>query len=381
MRVALLLDRFPVVSETFVTTGAAGLVDAGCDVALVARRRSGESLVHAEVEALDLFARTTFIEGELPLDGLEPLVRTPFEPGRYDVLHAHFGSNARHYLFARKQAEAPLVVSFHGHDFSADPRRHGESMYDLLFRIADVVVYGGEHVRASLVALGCPANKLRMVRVPVDVSAFTFRERHLDPLGPVRFVTVGRLVEKKGHELTLHALAEARNALPPFRYDIVGDGPLAPGLGRLASTLGLADLVHFHGAADSAQVRAVLGDAHVFVLASATARDGDEEGTPLSLSEAQASGLPVVSTRHSGIPEVVCDGRSGILVEPGDANALAAALVEMVAAHDTWPRLGAAGRMHVESTFGVPVSTRQLLAAYDDAHREHAARRREAAVG
>jgi colanic acid/amylovoran biosynthesis glycosyltransferase len=369
MRVALLLDRFPVTSETFVTTGISGLLRAGCDVTVVARRRPREGLVHPEHRALGLVERTTYVDSELAPDDLGPRTSVPLEPGCYDVLHAHFGSNARHYLFARAQARAPLVATFHGYDFSADPRTHGREMYEALFRTADVITYNARHARAALEALGCPLEKLRLARMPVDVSSFTVRERRWDGREPVRFATVGRLVEKKGHELTVHALAAARDRLPAFRYDVVGDGPLAPRIERLVGTLGLAEIVRFHGAADSGEVRALLDRAHVFVLGSTTAASGDVEGTPISLMEAQACGLPVVTTRHGGIEEVVLDGRSGFLVEEGDRDALAAAVIRMVAARDAWPALGAAGRAHVERSYDVGVCTEQMLGAYRAAAR------------
>lgn len=373
MRVALLVDRFPMASETFVTTGIAGLLRAGCDVAVLARRPPPQhEPVHDEVLALDLIRRTTYLDRELELDGLDPVRSVPLEPGRYEILHAHFGSNARHFLFARAQADAPFVATFHGHDLSADPREHGAAMYEALFRVADVVTYNSSLSRASLESLGCPAEKLRLVRMPIDVSAFSFRERRWDGHETLRLATVARLVEKKGHELTLRALAGLRDRLPAFRYDVVGDGPLAHRLEQLVATLGLGDVVRMHGAVDSGIVRSVLADSHVFVLASATAANGDQEGTPVSLMEAQACGLPVVSTRHGGIPEVIRDGCSGVLVDERDDGALAAALIEIVRAHESWPELGAAGRAHVEATYDVGVCTEQLLDAYRVAARSHA---------
>ena len=330
---------------------------------MIARRKPLDQLVHAEVRDLGSSIRTTYLDRELVPDEPGPVARVPFEPGEYGVLHAHFGSNARHYVFARAQAAAPLVVTFHGRDFSADPHHHGRGMYDILFRTADAVTYNARHAREALEALGCAADKLHLVRMPVDTATLAFRGRCRDG-EPLRLVTVGRLVEKKGHGIALRALAGARGRLPDTRYDIVGDGPLSGGLRELVAGLGLTDVVRFQGAADSTAVRALLDRAHVFVLASKTAADGDMEGAPLSLLEAQACGLPVVSTRHGGIEEAVADGRSGLLVPEGDVDALADALVRMAAAEDAWPRLGAAGRAHVVERYDVGVCTNAMLQVF-----------------
>jgi colanic acid/amylovoran biosynthesis glycosyltransferase len=320
--------------------------------------------VHDEIARSDLLERTSYVETALTPDALAPVPSIPLERGRHDVVHAHFGPNARRFLFAREQAGAPLVVTFHGYDYSAQPRTHGASMYQVLFEVADVVTFNCEASRRALESLGCPARKLRALRMPVAVADFPFAERHLPATGPVRILTVGRLVEKKGHEIVLRALALVHGELPDLRYDIVGDGPLATRLRSLVSDLGLDAAVRFHGACTSSCVRRLLAHAHVFVLASRVAADGDEEGTPVALMEAQASGLPVVSTCHGGIAEVVLDGRSGLLVPEGDPEALADAIHRLVADHEAWPALGAAGRAHVETTFDVGPCTEQLLGVY-----------------
>jgi colanic acid/amylovoran biosynthesis glycosyltransferase len=320
--------------------------------------------VHDEIVDSNLLEQTFYVQDALTADSLEPVPSIPLASGRHDVVHAHFGPNARRFLFAREQARAPLVVTFHGYDFSSEPAMHGASMYERLFEVADAVTFNCEHARLALERLGCPQEKLRPLRMPVEVETLPFRERQRRPGEPVRFLSVGRLVEKKGHEIALRALAAARPSLPDLRYDIVGGGPLADRLERLVRDLGLSEVVHLHGMQDSAFVRGLLADAHVFVLASATASNGDQEGTPVALMEAQACGLPVVSTLHSGIPEVVLDGRTGLLVPEGDPDALADALIRIAREPESWPRLGAAGRAHVETTFDMAKHAEQLLAVY-----------------
>lgn len=352
-------------SETFVATEMLGLLREGHEVDVVSQHPPRpEEPVHDEVRRSGLLERTTYVGTSLSPDSLEPVPTLPFASGRHDVVHAHFGPNARRFLFARAQAAAPVVVTFHGYDFSSEPVRVGPSMYARLFAVADAVTFNCEHARSVLESLGCPPDRLRPLRVGVDVARFPFRERHLADGEAVRILTVGRLVEKKGHEIALRALAAARPSLPDVRYDIVGGGPLAGRLAEEARSLGLNDVVRLHGMRDSSYVRRLLADAHVFLLASTTARDGDQEGAPVVLVEAQACGLPVVTTTHSGIPEVVLAEESGLLVPEGDADALARAIVRLVREHESWPRLGAVGRAHVEQTFDVTPCTEQLLDVY-----------------
>jgi colanic acid/amylovoran biosynthesis glycosyltransferase len=368
LRVAYLLERFPSLSETFIVTAIQGLLRAGHHVSVVSQHRPRpEEPLHEEVLGSRLLDETSYVEAPMSADSLEPIRSLPLGPGRHDVLHAHFGPNARRFMFARAQAEAPLVVTFHGYDFSSEPARQGASMYARLFEVADAVTVNCGHAGNRLESLGCPPDKLRTLRLPVDVATLPFRERARVTGDTLRFLTVGRLVEKKGHEIALRAIAHARRSLPDFYYDIVGDGPLAGRLASLVGELGLGDVVCLHGARDSTYVRRLLASAHVFVLASTTAADGDQEGTPVVLMEAQACGLPVVSTLHSGIPEVVIDGGSGLLVPEGDERALAEAVLRIVREHESWPRLGAAGRAHVAATFDVVPCTDGALDVYASA--------------
>jgi|RhiMethySRZTD1v2_1073278.scaffolds.fasta_scaffold30675_4 colanic acid/amylovoran biosynthesis glycosyltransferase len=364
IRIAFLLERFPVVSETFLVTEMRGLRRAGHVVDVVShhRPRPGEP-VHDEVARSGLLERTHYVDAALTPDSLDPERSIPLAPGRHDVLHAHFGPNARRFAFARQQAGAPLVVTFHGYDFSAQPRAHGDAMYDELFATADVVSVNCEHARRALEALGCPREKLVRLRMPIVTDELPFRARHLWPGEPVRIVTVGRLVEKKGHTVALRAIADVARDIP-VRYDVVGGGPLAGRLDALVRALGLEGVVALHGERDSASVRGLLDQAHLFVLASSEAADGDQEGAPVALMEAQACGLPVVSTTHAGIPEIVLDGQSGLLVPENDPRSLANAIRQLVRDHETWPALGAAGRAHVAQTFDVVPCTEELLAVY-----------------
>jgi colanic acid/amylovoran biosynthesis glycosyltransferase len=165
----------------------------------------------------------------------------------------------------------------------------------------------------------------------------------------VRLLTVARLVEKKGVEYAIRAVAALRESTDRrVEYRILGDGPLRARLEGLVRELGVGDTVKLVGESDQAGVRTAMRRSDVFVAPSVVAEDGDMEGVPVSIMEAMACGLPVVSTLHSGIPELVRDRITGYLVPERDAAALAQALVRLVDEPRLRRKLGMAGRGVVE---------------------------------
>jgi colanic acid/amylovoran biosynthesis glycosyltransferase len=428
MRVAMILEDFPVVSQTFILDQITGLLERGDAVDVYAEWREETAVVHPEARAL--LARTRYVDmpaasgywewpvrpllGRTWLPGAaEPisnlrrvaaaapvfarcLVRAPRVTravvdrreyggraeslsalyrlgalagarGRYDVVHAHFGPVADRFRFAGQALHAPLVVSFHGYDYTSWPREHGEDVYLPLWAAAAVVTVNSEYARARLQKLGCPPERIVQVPYGVDLDAFATAAREPRAGEPLRVLTVARLVEKKGVADVVRAVAGARARGVAVRYDVVGDGPLGPELARLARQLGVGGEVVWHGARDRRAVEQLMAGADVFALASVTAADGDEEGTPVALLEAQAGGIPVLATRHSGIPEIVADGESGFLVDEHDAEALAERLVLLATDPGARAEMGRAGRRRMEAHHDRRDVLAHLLAVYREA--------------
>src|SRR4029079_8769023 len=242
-------------------------------------------------------------------------------------------------LFARDVWQAPLVVTFHGYDYCAVPREKGRHVYDRLFQHADLCTIHSEYGRGRLIELGCPAEKLCRLPVGIDLAQITYRARTLMPGEEVRILTVARLVPIKGISDALEAIAQLDNRGIAVRYDVVGDGPERPNLEQHIRRLDLEHIVKIHGAQDSNTVTRMLDDAHIFLLPSINL-DGDQEGTPVSLMEAQAAGLPVVASSTGGIPEVVRDGITGRLFPERNVAVLVEQLIDVIQHSERWPEIG-----------------------------------------
>lgn len=179
-------------------------------------------------------------------------------------------------------------------------------------------------------------------------------------------ITVGRLVEKKGIEYAIASVAKVAKKYPNILYRIVGDGALRASLEAQILELGISDCVQLLGWMTQEQVRQLYTDSHIFILSSVTAANGDREGQGLVLQEAQAMGLPVLSTLHNGIPEGVLDRKSGFLVPERDADALAEKLSYLIENPEVWPAMGKAGREYVEERYNIKHLNEQLIELYQN---------------
>ena len=276
------------------------------------------------------------------------------------VVHAHFGGDGWMISRAAARLGVPLVVTVHGHDVTRQPAaggprglRHRRNLRTAFDRAAVILAVSG-HIRDRAIARGADPAKVRVhhTGVPVPAAAEPAEKRW-----DVAFV--GRLVAKKGADDLLAALARCR-----ARAVLIGDGPLAPELRRRAAELG-AD-VTFTGALPPAAVTAHLRAARMLAAPSKTAPDGDSEGLPTTVLEAAALGLPVVATRHSGIPEAVLHGETGLLSAEGDPAALAAHIERLLADGPLRAGFGARGRAYVAEHFDLARQSARLERLYDE---------------
>jgi len=224
-------------------------------------------------------------------------------------------------------------------------RRYRYSLRVLFKGVAAVVVVN-ETQRERLIALGCPPTRVKVISDGVPVESFEPSKNVA--IQPCRFLAVGRMVEKKAPLNTVRAFALCAEACEGVTLTMVGGGPLESRARALAKELGVSQSIEFLGAQPNTRVRELLRQAGVFLQHSVTAPDGDEEGRPAAISEAGASGLSVVSTRHAGIPQQVKHGETGFLVAEGDWPAMAEYMIQLAQDPALRERMGAAARKRME---------------------------------
>ncbi len=390
LRIALVTGSFPSLSTTFILDQIVGLLALGLDVEVFAQRPA-PGPTHEAFARHRLAERTHYwLDGartplavaqrtaalvrrdgpstlRTALGSLDPLAfgvqgasgrlwcfaSTFLARGPFDVVLCHFGEQGLRADALRRVGAcgAPIVTVFHGYDVTRFVVEHGRGVYARLFEGGEQMLAVSEHFRNVLVSLGCPASKVQVHRMGVDLEAIPFLERRLAPGDPARLLSVARLTEKKGIEFALRALASPRLQGASLHYDVVGDGPLRESLEQLARRLDVERRVSFHGGLPREKVDALRKRAHVLLAPSVTAADGDQEGIPIAIMEAMASGMPVVSTVHTGIPELVADGVTGQLVKERDVDGTAAAIARVLGDHARWPDIGLAARRIVETRY------------------------------
>lgn len=281
------------------------------------------------------------------------------------VLHAHFGLDGYRLRGLARHARLPLVVSFYGHDVSRLPDEPGwRGRYRRLARQGTRFIAATDFMKRQLIALGFPAEKIEMVRFGIDLSAFPFQLRTQARL---RLLMIGRLVEKKGHRTALAALARLRQAGYAATLHCYGDGPLRQMLQAEARRLGIAAHVAFHGAVTNAVARQTYYTHDVLLVPSQTAADGDQEGLPNVIIEGLATGIPVVASRHAGIPELIIHEQTGLLIAERDSEALATAVIRLFEKPALVEHLSRAGRAAVEAQHSLTRMVRDTETVYDKA--------------
>lgn len=293
-----------------------------------------------------------------------PRVASMARANRAEWLHSHFADQAAEMaMLVSMLSGIPWSFTPHAHDLWHQPRR----LADKVSRAAFVAAISEHNRRWCLERFGALGRgHFPLVRVGIDTARFS-RKRlgaadKRAPDAPLRVLSVGRLIAKKGHDLLLQAGRLAAGRERPLEVRIAGDGPDEPRLRELAGEApGSGCTVRFLGPLDGEGVLEELARADIFALACRRSPEGDMDGIPVSLMEAMAMELPVVTTRLSGIPELVEDGVHGRLVEAEDVVGLAKALAELAAMPAGERRaLGRAGRGKVQSGFDCRGSAAEL---------------------
>jgi glycosyltransferase involved in cell wall biosynthesis len=284
------------------------------------------------------------------------------------IVHAHFGQDAIPALDLARTLGVPLVVTFWGFDATMTDEAltaHGGALAeyvqrrDEIFAEAALLIGVSRFITHELVLRGAPEDKLR-----VHHQGIPLRPAPDPGNGGAGVLFVGRHVEKKGLGDLLEAMSIVRAAVPDARLLLVGDGPDRPSHEARARELGVD--VEFLGWRTPEEVRRYMASARVLCVPSRRAADGDAEGLPTVIPEALACGLPVVGTRHSGIPEAIGPDRGGLVADERDVEGLARHLTAVLTDGELWRRLSTSGRDNARRNFDPRLQTAELEGLYDE---------------
>lgn len=289
------------------------------------------------------------------------------------ILHSHFGNIGWSNLAVARKLGLRHVVTFYGQDVCMFPRqdRRWRDRYRALFAHVDLVLCEGSHMASRVAALGCPKSALRVHHLGIDIESIPFRPRSWDQKSPLRVLMAATFTEKKGIRVALRALAQVAESLP-LEITLVGD---SNGNARnerekqriLATIdgLGFSQKIRQLGYQSPASLSREAYDHHLFLSPSITASTGDTEGgAPVCIIEMAASGMPVVSSRHCDIPEVIEHGVGGLLADEGDAEGLAAHLLYLAEHPDEWEAIALAARRRIERHYEVRKQSEALARLY-----------------
>ncbi len=398
MRLGYLYSRYPVISQTF------------CDAEMLALERRGIELVIGSVyppltslrheyiarlrapihyappqEILRILERDAKTGRKWPRDIVDqhdgkygPKAKAElrarnalyfaefFDRNGVDHVHVHFANRAAHTaLFLKEISGIPFSITAHGQDFMKD--LGSDDLLREICAAAEFVAAETDYSR-DLLRQRCPTSAAKIHRVYNGIDLERFSVSHGETARPAvapyhlpRIVSVGRLVAFKGFDDLIDACAELARRQIDFVCDIIGDGPLRETLQAKIEQLDLASRVNLLGSLSQSAVLEKLQAADIFTLASTTDAQGATDVFPTVILEAMASARPVVSTRLAGIPELVLDGQTGILVPPNDSIALAQALEQLLRDPELRLRLGEAGRARIEQHFRIEQTVAPLV--------------------
>jgi len=409
MKIAFIITHFPVLSETFILNQITGLIDRGHHVNIFCIGPYPDPIHHSDVETYNLLDRTFYYGNaskrlpankflriikamgiffahlnKKPLSLLKALnvfkfgrqasslgifyLTVPFLENNlheYDIAHCHYASNGDLAALLKYLGvfNGKIVTTLHGEAGYTGEKRFKKG-YKRLFDAGDLFLPMSNKERQTLISLGCDPRKIVIHRMGVDIGKFAFSPSGQGHNKKIRLLTVARLLEKKGIEYGIRTVAKVAKKYPDIEYKIGGDGPLTKNLQDLINQLGINEKVKILGFQLQEEIVELFNYADVFLAPSVTSKDGDIEGIPVVIMEAMARGLPVLSTYHAGIPELVQHGISGFLVPERDPDALAEKLEYLIENQNLWAKMGRAGRDFIERHHDIDKLNDQLVCMF-----------------
>ena len=403
MKVAFIVNSFPAITNTFILNQIVELVKLGIDIEIFSKYTPKKKIMHKDVEKYNLLERTHYfsIPSNLLIRVLKAiylflvnfskdpikLVKSlnvfkykdkvdktflknlfliiPFLGKKFDIIHCHFGNVGNIGVLLKKLGfQGKLVVSFYGYDLTKIIKKYGNNYYDQLFKYGDLFLPICKYFKDIMINLGCKTGETEIHPLGIDTKRFKKEKSTDQDFDKINILTIGRFVEKKGYEYSIKAISKLKAKGYNFNYYIIGNGQSKNKYEKLVQDLKLMDSIVFLGILNQEEVINAYRKCHIFLLPSITTKDGDQEGTPTVLLEAQSMGLPVISSLHSGIPEIVIDEKTGFLVKEKDIDKIVEKLEILIENPLKREEMGNSGIKLTKENFDINFLVKKLLKKY-----------------
>lgn len=384
MKIAFIVSQYPSVSETFIHNQIVGMLEMGHNVDVYAKsacdkrnkrilnkgseqvyycgklqhrtaqymeifRNLLRHFLHYPVKTVKLALLIIKLKARKELEYVHYLMNMYFM--KYDIVICHFGYNGLIGAYLKKNSiiQSRIAVSFHGYDMSGYLNRHGDSIYDEVFKYADIIMPISLFWKKKLISIGCPEDKIIVHHMGVDTQKF-IRDTPDNNENILRILSIGRLVPKKGFEYSIRAVCELAKK-HELQYIIAGTGPEKEQLYKLIKERNADEYIKLAGSKTPDGILELLKWADVLLTPSITASDGDMEGIPVVIMEAMAMEIPVIASMHSGIPEIISDNVSGYIVVERDEKEILEKLLFIIENPDRARLIGKNGRQTILKGF------------------------------
>ena len=391
MKILYVLNKFPNISNTFITSELVELIKRGHDVNIISMSHPDELDIHAHeaITKYKLMEKTIYLSKKSVMKNMMKspgsflrsnnyykmwqvkdkhlsiitnFLITNFKRENYDIVHTHFAKpQAKAALSAALSLHIPFTFTTHAFDlYDRTKKMPDPDLKTMVLHSTSAITisdYNKKHI-ASICGKSS-LKKISIVHCGLDFNDFQLKYKNQG----TRILSISRLVEKKGLDILLEAASKLKTKykLKDLQFDIVGQGPLQGSLQKQSAKLGLKKLVKFHGAVDDNTIARLYNDSVMFALPCVIDKHGDRDGIPVTLMESMALGVPVVSTNVSGIPELIVNGETGLVVPPSNAQALAEAIYNLYNDPKLRSKLSLSGRKKVEKEFNIKSSVEKLL--------------------
>jgi colanic acid/amylovoran biosynthesis glycosyltransferase len=296
--------------------------------------------------------------------GYFPYFKKKCEEFNCKLFHVHFGYNGVKSIGLKKKLDIPMICSFYGVDAFRFPYKNdNQKKLRKLFEVVDKVLVLGPYMQNQLIDLGCSPEKILIQHLGVNTNKIIYKARAIPVNRPINFLCAASFVEKKGYDITIKAFSRIKDKID-FKLHIIGDGPLRKEITDMIKLYRLSDYVVLYGYRDYSFFINSAYSCDVFIQASKTAKDNDKEGTPMALVDVMTTGMPVITTYHSDIPEIV-NCNNGFLAKEGDVEDLTKAILMVYNNVNGLSKLGEQGRLHIEKNFNSVTQGARLEKIYD----------------